>query len=66
LTPIQLTGHNLQNATVKVAGVQRSVISQTATTLQFDLQLPLGLHDLEVITVQNNQIKNVILKMHFL
>ncbi len=65
LTPIQLTGHNLQNATVKVAGVQRSVISQTATTLQFDLQLPLGLHDLEVITVQNNQIKNVILKNAF-
>lgn len=65
VTPIQLTGQNLQNATVKVAGQQKTVISQTATTLNFDLQLPLGLHDLEVITVDNNQIKNVILKNAF-
>ena len=64
-TPIQLTGQNLQNATVKVSGVQRSVLSQTATTLNFDLQLPLGLHDLEVITVQNNQIKNTVLRNAF-
>lgn len=65
VTPIQLIGQNLQSATVKVAGMQRAILNQSATELNFDLQLPLGLHDLEVITVQNNQIKNTILKNAF-
>jgi PKD domain/IPT/TIG domain/Bacterial Ig domain len=63
-TDLIITGFNF-NATsaVKVSGQMMNIFSRTATELKIRLQpLPPGLYDLEVINIENNVIKNTILK----
>ena len=67
LTPIEITGQNFgTNPTVKISGQILSLVSHTLTSIALNTQsLPVGLHDLEIITTENNQTKNVILKNAF-